>query len=167
MSVQQHRQASPTRVSCAVITVSDTRMLETDASGAAIVSMLEGAGHVVGSRGIVPDDADRIGAALDAALAADGVQAVITTGGTGISARDCTFEVVSARLEKRLDGFGEIFRSLSYGQVGAAAILSRACAGLVKRRILIALPGSEAAVRLAMEKLILPEIGHLVREATR
>jgi molybdenum cofactor biosynthesis protein B len=167
MSVNEHRAASPARVVCAVITVSDSRTLDTDTGGAAIVSMLSAAGHTAISRTLVPDEAPAIGEAIDLALGHDAVQVVITTGGTGISARDGTYEVVSARLEKRLDGFGEIFRMLSYQQVGAAAILSRACAGLARRRILIALPGSEAAVRLAMEELVLPEIGHLVREATR
>jgi molybdenum cofactor biosynthesis protein B len=167
MSAPEHRRLAPARVTCAVITVSDTRTAETDTGGAAIVALLEGSGHAVISRAIVPDDEARIGGAIDAALAREEVQAVITTGGTGISTRDGTFEVVEARLEKRLDGFGELFRMLSYEQVGAAAMLSRACAGLVAGRILIALPGSEAAVRLAMEKLVLPELGHLVREATR
>jgi molybdenum cofactor biosynthesis protein B len=167
MSANEHRATSPGRVVCAVITVSDTRTLDTDTGGAAIVSMLSASGHVALSRTVVPDEAPAIREAIDLALTQDVVQVVITTGGTGISARDGTYEVVSAKLEKRLDGFGEIFRMLSYQQVGPAAMLSRACAGLVGRRILIALPGSEAAVRLAMEKLVLPEIGHLVREATR
>lgn len=152
---------------CAVVTVSDTRTLETDRGGAAIVSLLEESGHVALSRTVVPDDPSAIRDAIERALAQDAVQAVITTGGTGISARDGTYEVVSALLEKRLDGFGEIFRMLSYQQIGAAAMLSRACAGLVRHRIVIALPGSEAAVRLAMEELILPELGHLVGEATK
>jgi molybdenum cofactor biosynthesis protein B len=167
MSATDHRRTSPSRVGCAVITVSDSRTAETDTAGAAIVALLEAGGHAVLARAIVPDDGARIGGALDAALALEGVQAVITTGGTGISARDGTYEVVNARLEKRLDGFGELFRMLSYEEVGAAAMLSRACAGLAARRILIALPGSEAAVRLAMVKLVLPELGHLVREASR
>jgi molybdenum cofactor biosynthesis protein B len=131
------------------------------------VALLESAGHLVVSRALVPDDPGRIEHAIRTALAEEDVQAVVSTGGTGISSRDGTYEVVDALLEKRLDGFGELFRMLSYEQVGAAAMLSRACAGLVARRILIALPGSEAAVRLAMEKLVVPELGHLVREATR
>ena len=167
MSAPDHRRTAPTRVTCAVITISDTRTHDTDTSGAAIVGLLEAAGHRVITRTIVPDDPGRIGAALDAALALHGVEAIISTGGTGITARDGTYEVVSERLEKRLDGFGELFRMLSYEEVGAAAMLSRACAGLVATRIVIALPGSEAAVRLAMERLVIPELGHLVREATR
>jgi molybdenum cofactor biosynthesis protein B len=167
MSAPEHRRQAPTHVSCAVITVSDTRTLDTDTSGAAIVSLLEHAGYRVPRRVLVPDDPSRIDDALGEALKADGIEAVITTGGTGISSRDGTYEVVARRLEKALDGFGELFRMLSYEQVGAAAMLSRAIAGLAARRIVIALPGSEAAVRLAMEKLVLPELGHLVREANR
>jgi len=167
MSAPEHRRQSPARVSCAVITISDTRTPETDASGHAIAALLEDAGHRVAFRELVPDDPERIGTRLDAALASDDVQVVITTGGTGISRRDGTYEVVRQRLEKTLDGFGELFRMLSYHQVGPAAMLSRACAGLASGRIVITLPGSEAAVRLAMEKLVIPELGHLVREATR
>ena len=100
-------------------------------------------------------------------LASPAVQAIVTTGGTGITSRDCTYEAVSAMLWKRLDGFGEIFRALSYEQIGPAAMLSRAVAGTIAGRVVFALPGSEAAVRLAAEKLIVPELGHLVREATR
>ena len=167
MSVTEHRQQSPTSVACAVITVSDTRTPDADTSGQAIVALLEAAGHVVVSRSLVPDDPARIGERLESALADHNVQVVITTGGTGISRRDGTYEVVTRRLEKTLDGFGELFRMLSYHQVGPAAMLSRACAGLASGRIVIALPGSEAAVRLAMEKLVIPELGHLVREARR
>jgi molybdenum cofactor biosynthesis protein B len=167
MSVTEHRRQSPTSVACAVITVSDTRTPDTDTSGQAIVALLEDAGHLVVSRALVPDDPARIGERLESALADDEVQVVITTGGTGISRRDGTYEVVVRRLEKTLDGFGELFRMLSYHQVGPAAMLSRACAGLAAGRIVIALPGSEAAVRLAMGKLVIPELGHLVREAGR
>lgn len=167
MSAPEHRRQSPTRVTCAVITVSDTRTVETDTSGAAITGLLEAAGHHVLLRALVPDDTERVRDAVVSALRHDHVQVVITTGGTGISKRDGTFEVVDALLEKRLDGFGELFHMLSYQQIGAAAMLSRACAGLAAGRILVALPGSEAAVRLAMETLLVPELGHLVREATR
>jgi molybdenum cofactor biosynthesis protein B len=129
--------------------------------------MLAAQGHTVAYRVIVPDDAQGIGAVLDEVLRREDVDVVLTTGGTGITARDSTFEVVSARLEKRLDGFGELFRMLSYADVGPAAMLSRACAGLARGRIVVAMPGSEAAVRLAMEKLLLPEVAHMVREARR
>src|SRR4029453_17108657 len=113
------------------------------------------------------DDADMVRGAIERQLADPGVQAIITTGGTGITSRDSTYEAVTAMLDKRLDGFGELFRMLSYEQIGPAAMLSRACAGLASGRIVVALPGSEAAVRLAMERLLVPELGHLVREASR
>ena len=167
MSHVEHKANAPKSVRCAVLTVSDTRTLETDTGGRAIAELLELAGHVVTGRTIVRDDADQIRGAIERLLASPDVQAIITTGGTGISSRDSTFEVVSGMLQKKLDGFGELFRMLSYHQIGPAAMLSRACAGLLARRIVISLPGSEAAVRLAMEKLVVPELGHLVREATR
>jgi molybdenum cofactor biosynthesis protein B len=165
--VTNHRAQAPASVRCAVITVSDTRTEATDTSGRAIAELLAAQGHTIAHRVIVPDDARRIGAVLDDVLRREDVDVVLTTGGTGITARDGTFEIVSARLEKRLDGFGELFRMLSYADVGPAAMLSRACAGLARGRIVVAMPGSEAAVRLAMEKLLLPEIPHMVREARR
>ena len=113
------------------------------------------------------DDAELLRDCIGRQLANPAVQAIITTGGTGISSRDSTYEAVSVMLSKRIDGFGELFRMLSYEQIGPSAMLSRACAGLVAGRILVALPGSEAAVRLAMERLLIPELGHLVREASR
>jgi molybdenum cofactor biosynthesis protein B len=167
MSVEDHRAHSPSRVRCAVITISDTRTEATDTSGSAIVDLLAAGGHVISSRVIVPDDPPAIRHAIEQALSDGSVDAVLTTGGTGISARDSTYEVVEQLLEKKLDGFGELFRMLSYQDIGAAAMLSRACAGLSSRRVLLAMPGSEAAVRLAMVKLVIPELPHLVREATR
>jgi molybdopterin adenylyltransferase len=167
MSVTDHRTHAPTSVGCAVITVSDTRTEATDTSGRAIVDLLGERGHRVVYRAIVPDDRARIRGAIEEMLARDDVDVVLTTGGTGISARDGTSEVVSGLLDKRLDGFGELFRMLSYDDIGAAAVMSRACAGLARGRIVVAMPGSEAAVRLAMHKLLLPELGHMVREARR
>lgn len=166
MSSSEHRRDAPAAVTVHVITVSDTRTPETDKSGAAIAAMLEQRGHVVHGRTILRDEPAHVCAkVLD--LAAAGIDAVITTGGTGITARDGTFEAVDGLLTKRLPGFGEIFRMISYQQVGAAAMLSRATAGLVDRTVVIALPGSESAVRLAMDELVVPELGHLVREARR
>ena len=167
MSVSEHRSHAPSSVRCAVLTVSDTRTEATDTSGRAILELLESRGHAVPFRTILPDDTDahRVGARW--MLGREDVDVVLCTGGTGITARDSTYEVVSARIEKRLDGFGELFRMLSYADVGPAAMLSRACAGLARSRILVAMPGSEAAVRLAMHKLLLPELGHMVREARR
>ena len=167
MSVEEHKAASPRTVRFAVITVSDTRTETTDTSGRAIVDLLEAAGHTVAVRRIVRDNPSQIRSAIERQLATPDVQAVVTTGGTGISSRDSTYEVVNSLLQKRLDGFGELFRMISFEDIGPAAMLSRACAGLAAGRILIALPGSEAAVRLAVERLVIPELGHLVREASR
>ena len=167
VSYTAHRAEGPRTTRCAVVTVSDTRTEETDRGGGAIVELLAQAGQGVAGKTIVPDDPERVRAAVQAGLGAPEVDVVITTGGTGITRRDGTYEVVSALLEKRIDGFGELFRALSYQEIGPAAMLSRACAGLAAGTIVISLPGSENAVRLAMTKLILPELGHLVREARR
>jgi molybdenum cofactor biosynthesis protein B len=162
-----HKRAAPQTVRCFVLTVSDTRTEATDTSGRAIADMLAASGHVAAARAIVKDDAEQVRAIVQGQLDADAVDVIITTGGTGITSRDSTYEALDALLEKRLDGFGELFRMLSYEQVGSAAMMSRATAGLARGRIVIALPGSEAAVRLAMEKLVIPELGHLVQQASR
>jgi len=163
----EHKAAAPKSVACYVITVSDTRTEATDTGGRAIIDLLTAAGHRVAGRSLVRDDPEQLRDAIGRQLANPEVQVVVTTGGTGITSRDCTYEAVSSMLWKRLDGFGELFRMLSYHQIGSGAMLSRAIAGVVAGRVVFALPGSEAAVRLAVEKLILPELGHLVREATR
>ncbi len=164
-SVTAHRAEAPSSVRCVVLTISDTRTEADDTSGRAIAQALEGAGHSIAARRILRDDPAPVSEAVrGATLSAD---VIITTGGTGISARDSTFEAISGLLEKRLDGFGELFRMLSYGEIGAAAMLTRACAGTIRRTAVFSLPGSENAVRLAMEKLILPELGHIVRELRR
>ena len=163
----EHKSSAPARVGCYVITVSDTRTEATDTGGRAIAELLTAAGHQVIGRASVKDDAELVRDCIGRQLANPAVQAIITTGGTGITSRDCTYEAVSAMLSKRLDGFGEIFRTLSYEQIGAAAMMSRAIAGTIAGRVVVSLPGSEAAVRLALEKLLLPELAHLVREATR
>src|SRR5882724_8366417 len=167
MSQEEHKAHAPRSVRCFIVTVSDTRTEATDTSGRVIADLLTAAGHVVAGRAIVKDDADLVRGTLERQLASADVQAIITTGGTGITSRDSTYEVVAGLLNKRLDGFGELFRMLSFEQIGPAAIMSRACAGLVAGRIVVALPGSENAVRLAMDRLLLPELGHLVHEATR
>jgi molybdenum cofactor biosynthesis protein B len=163
----QHKAQGPTSVHCYIVTVSDTRTEATDTSGRAIAELLTAAGHTVAGRTIVRDDAELVRDVITRQLANADVQVVITTGGTGITSRDSTFEAINGMLQKRLDGFGELFRMLSYEAIGPAAMLSRACAGLVAGRIVIALPGSEAAVRLGMEKLVVPELGHLVQQATK
>ena len=167
MSHIEHRAAAPTSVRCYVLTISDSRTEATDTSGRVIQDLLSGDGHQVTGRQILPDDPARVRAALRAQLANPDVQAILTTGGTGISSRDNSYEAIDSLLEKRLTGFGELFRALSYQEIGAAAILSRACAGTSQGKVILSVPGSEPAVRLAMTKLILPELGHLVREAAR
>ena len=167
MSEGEHKAQAPASVGCYVLTVSDTRTEATDASGRAIADLLSAAGHRICGRAIVKDDPDLVRAAVTRQLAKADVQAVITTGGTGITSRDSTYEAIAALLQKKLDGFGELFRMLSYQEIGSAAMMSRACAGLAAGRIVISLPGSEAAVRLAVEKLIVPELGHLVQQASR
>lgn len=163
----EHKREAPARVRCYVITVSDTRTEATDKSGRAIVSLLTDAGHEIVGRTIVRDDSSLVKATIARILGQLDIDVIITTGGTGITSRDTTYEAVAALLEKTLPGFGELFRALSYQEIGSAAMMSRATAGLVSRRILVALPGSEAAVRLAMNKLLLPELGHLVQQARK
>ncbi len=167
MSDAEHKAAAPSTVRCFVVTISDTRTEKTDRSGRAIVDLLISAGHIVVGRTIVKDEPKLVRDTVERQLANPDVQVIITTGGTGISSRDSTYEAVSALLQKRLDGFGELFRMLSYQEVGSAAMMSRACAGLAAGRIVVSLPGSEAAVRLAVERLLIPELGHLVQQASR
>jgi len=167
MSQEEHKAHAPRSVRCFIVTVSDTRTEATDTSGRAIADLLTAAGHVVAGRAIVKDDAEMVRGTLERQLAVADVQAIITTGGTGVTARDSTYEVVSSLLQKRLDGFGELFRMLSFQQIGPAAMMSRACAGIVAGHVVVSLPGSEAAVRLALERLLIPELAHLVQQATR
>lgn len=167
-STQEHRRrAGERQARCAVLTVSDSRTPADDTSGGLIVERLEASGHSVVRRDLVPDDPERISAALAACLEEPGLDLVVTTGGTGISRRDTTIEIVERRLDKRLEGFGELFRMLSWDEVGAAAMLSRATAGLAGEALLFALPGSPDAVALALDRLILPELAHLIWERRR
>jgi molybdenum cofactor biosynthesis protein B len=167
MSVQEHKGGAPVTARVFVLTVSDTRTMDTDMSGAAIQRLLEEADHVVSGRQLVRDEPAEVQRIVKTQLAGPDVQVVITTGGTGVTSRDTTYEALSGLLHKRLDGFGELFRMLSFEQIGAAAMLSRAAAGIAAGKIVFILPGSENAVRLAMTKLILPELGHLLREVAR
>lgn len=168
MSTQEHRkQAAGQSARCAVLTISDTRTAETDKGGALVRDHLTSAGHAVAHITIVPDEAAAIEGALRQWIDAGDLDIIITTGGTGIARRDTTIEVVERLLDKKLEGFGELFRMLSYEDVGAAAMLSRAVAGLAGETLLFALPGSTGAVKLAMEKLIVPELPHLVWERRR
>ena len=167
VSTTEHRCQSPKSIRSAVVTVSDTRTLETDRGGQLIVEMLTAVGHEVTSREIVPDDPDKIGPLLTRLADPAMTDAVLITGGTGIAARDQTFETVAGLLTKTMPGYGELFRMLSYDDIGAAAMLSRAIGGVRDQVIILTMPGSVAAVKLAMEKLIVPEIGHLVLEARK
>lgn len=166
-AVADHHAEAPKVLDLAVLTVSDTRTVETDTSGALIVALAETAGHRVVERAIVPDEPDAMRPLLQGFAARDEIHAVLVTGGTGISPRDQTFETVSALLTKPLPGYGELFRMLSFGEIGPACMLSRALGGLMGRTVLLVMPGSRAAVQLAMSRIILPELPHLVREARK
>ena len=167
MSSAEHRRNAPISVRCFIITVSDTRTEETDTGGRTLAGLLEAAGHLVEGRRIVKDDPAAVAALVREQAATGRVDAIITTGGTGITRRDSTFEAIDGLLDKRLPGFGEIFRMLSFEEIGAAAILSRACAGTFGGAIVVALPGSENAVRLAATRLLVPELAHMVAEIRR
>jgi len=163
-SVEEHRQAAPERIRCAVLTLSDTRTEAEDRSGAFIRQALDWSGHDVTAYRVLPDDPAQIRPLLAEWAERGDIDAILTNGGTGIARRDSTYDAITSLLDKRLDGFGELFRMLSYQQIGAAAMLSRAIAGTIGNTIVIAMPGSSNAVQLAMEKLVLPEIRHLVFE---
>jgi molybdenum cofactor biosynthesis protein B len=163
MGHEEHRREGPARVRLFVVTASDTRGEAEDASGAYLRGAAAAAGHLLVGYRIVRDEPPALRAALDEAVKA-GAEAILVNGGTGIAARDRTYEAVSAVIEKRIDGFGELFRMLSFQQIGSAAMLSRAVAGTWGGRAVFSVPGSEAAVRLAWEKLISPELGHVLRE---
>ena len=167
MSVEEHKSHAPRSVSCFVLTVSDTRTEANDAGGQAIRDLLEMSGHTVAGHAIVRDDPEAVTTTVSGCLGDAGTQVIITTGGTGITSRDGTFEAIDRMLEKRLTGFGELFRMLSYHQIGPAAMMSRATAGRARGKAIFVLPGSPDAVRLAMNKLILPELGHVVQQLRR
>jgi molybdopterin adenylyltransferase len=166
-SVDEHRAAGSRSLNLAVLTVSDTRTLETDASGALIMALAAEAGHRVVIREIVRDEPVPMNALLRGLQARDELDAVLVTGGTGISPRDQTFETVSALLTKPLPGYGELFRMLSFVEIGPACLLSRAVGGLMGKLAIMVMPGSRAAVELAMRKIILPELPHIVHEARK
>jgi molybdenum cofactor biosynthesis protein B len=166
-AVSEHRAAAPTSLNLAVMTVSDTRTRETDTSGALIVSLAEAAGHYIRERVIVPDEPERMTPLFQGFAAQGELHAVLVTGGTGISPRDQTYETVTALLTKPLPGYGELFRMLSYAEIGPACLLSRAVGGLIGELVVLVMPGSRAAVELAMRQIILPELPHIVREARK
>ena len=162
---REHKANAPRAIGCFVLTISDSKTPETDTSGALIRERLTGAGHTVVGHAIVRDEPTQVTAVIRTGCADLAVEAFILTGGTGVTSRDSTFEAVEALLDKRLTGFGELFRMLSYEQIGSAAMLSRAVAGVARGTIVASMPGSTAAVELAMSRLLVPELGHLVKLA--
>ena len=165
MSSQEHKAAARPHVRVFVLTVSDTRTDANDTSGAAIIELLKAEGHHVAGKAIEKDEPRRVAELVRQQAVIADVDAIITTGGTGLTSRDSTYEAIDALLTKRLPGFGELFRMLSYEDIGSAAMMSRACAGTIGKVVVISLPGSEKAVRLAMTKLVIPELTHLVQQA--
>ena len=163
----EHRAQGPQALRIAVLTVSDTRTHATDTSGALVVELAGSAGHAIVERSILPDEPDRIRPLLEAWRDSGQVDAALLTGGTGISPRDRTFETVSALLTRPLPGFGELFRMLSYAEIGPACMMSRAVGGLMGDLVVLAMPGSRPAVELAMTRIILPELPHLVQQARK
>lgn len=166
-STAEHKRHAPRRVSCFVVTLSDSRREADDESGMLIRSLLEEAGHAVAGHALIRDEPAALRELLERRAAEVGAQAVILSGGTGLSRRDTTVEVLEGMLEKRLPGFGELFRLLSFQEIGPSAMMSRALAGSFRGMAIFALPGSPAAARLALTRLILPELGHAVRELSR
>ena len=167
MSYQEHKQKAPQSVNCAVLTISDSRTEQDDESGRLIRQRLSDNGHRVMSYAILKNEADSIEKKIYELLGQEELQVIITSGGTGASHRDITVETILPILEKKLDGFGELFRLLTYREIGTPSIMSRAVAGVVRGKVILCLPGSSGAANLAMDRIILPEIGHMVREATR
>lgn len=168
MSVTEHKKQAPKEVRCKIVTISDTRTEETDKSGQLLHTLLKAAGHTVTSYEIVKDDKESIQQAVLAGYHREDVDVVLTNGGTGITKRDVTIEAVSALLHKEIVGFGELFRMISYLEdIGSSAMLSRAIGGTIGRKVVFSMPGSSGAVRLAMNKLILPELGHITFELHR
>jgi len=165
--VREHKAAAPARVSCFVLTVSDTRTEATDSSGRAIRELLTDAGHRVSGHAIVKDEPAAVVRIVSEQLSNGEAQAIITTGGTGLTSRDSTYEALTELFDKTLDGFGELFRMLSYREIGPAAMMSRAIAGTSRGKIVVALPGSENAVRLALRELLVPELAHLVQQISK
>ncbi|HWP58843.1 MAG TPA: MogA/MoaB family molybdenum cofactor biosynthesis protein [Candidatus Acidoferrales bacterium] len=164
MAVEEHKRHAPKSVTCFVVTVSDTRDEATDQSGALIKELLAAARHTIRGYRIVKDEPEEIRGVLRDCFADRELQAIIVNGGTGIAPRDRTYEIVSSLLDKRLDGFGELFRFLSFQEIGSPAMMSRAVGGVARGKVIFSLPGSRAAVELALRRLILPELGHLVQQ---
>ncbi len=167
MGYHEHKNLSPVNIKAGILIISDTRSMSSDESGKLICRLLEENGHQLAGFNLIKNEGESIINAINAFTSDPQLQAVIASGGTGLSKRDITIETVSPLFEKKMEGFGELFRSLSYQEIGTGCIMSRAQAGVYCGKIVICLPGSLKAVKLAMEKIILPELGHMVREATR
>ena len=168
MGVDEHHQrAGDNPVTVAIVTVSDTRTPETDKNKAYIEGRMAELGHRVAAYRLIKDEPEQVAGALDELAAMPNVQLILFNGGTGISPRDTTYDVISRMLEKTLPGFGELFRLLSYEEIGPAAMMSRATAGVYRGTFVVSMPGSSNAVKTALEKLILPEINHLAWEVKR
>ncbi len=167
MGYQEHKHQALQSVSCAVLTISDSRTEQDDESGRLIRQKLSENGHQVMFYFILKNDADSIRKKINELLGQEELQVIITSGGTGASHRDVTVDTIYPILEKKLDGFGELFRFLTYQEIGTGSIMSRAIAGVTQGKVILCLPGSLGAATLAMDKIILPEVGHLVREAMR
>ena len=167
MGYHDHKKLDNKNIGCAVLVTSDSRTEETDESGKLIKQRLLDKGHQVVHYCILKNDATMLKNKINELIKQDAVQVIITSGGTGLSHKDVTIDTIKPMLEKKLDGFGELFRQLTYQELGTASIMSRATAGVINGKIIICFPGSLGAATLAMDKIILSEIGHLVREATR
>ncbi|MDD4873741.1 MAG: molybdenum cofactor biosynthesis protein MoaB [Dehalococcoidales bacterium] len=167
MGYHDHKHNIPDNINCAVIIISDSRTEQTDESGKFIMDAMKQAGHNITSYSLLKNNAESVLGKIDDIICDESTQVIITSGGTGASHLDVTIETITPILDKKMDGFGELFRLLTYQEIGTGSILSRAMAGIIKEKVIISLPGSLGAVKLAMEKIILPEIGHLVSEATR
>jgi molybdopterin adenylyltransferase len=168
MSTEEHKKNAQKRVNTKIITVSDTRDKDSDKSGKLMIELLQNAGHTVVDYVIVKDEMSPIQEEILKGCAREDVDAILLNGGTGIAKRDVTIETVQKLLEKEIVGFGELFRMLSYLEdIGSAAILSRAIAGVIQNKAVFSTPGSTGAVKLAMNKLILPELGHVIREVKK
>ena len=167
VAVSEHKARAPQSVACFVLSMSDTRTLAEDTSAQAIVDLLEASGHRVTGRRLIKDDPAEVASIVRHELAHGEARVIITTGGTGIAKRDSTYEALAGLFDKTMPGFGELFRMLSFQEIGSAAMLSRATAGVAGGRAIFVLPGSEHAVRLAMTRLIIPELGHLVQQLTK
>jgi molybdopterin adenylyltransferase len=165
--MSKHPINQKTTTNFALLVTSDTRTEKEDETGRTAKHLIEAEGHVVVSHTIIPNIAERIRTELERMLHDNSIRIIITSGGTGIGIKDYTFAVVSTLFEKEMPGFGELFRKLSYDEIGGAAIMSRATAGVINKHLVFCLPGSQNAIKLALLKIILPNVGHMLWEIDR